>query len=274
MTKIFFPNNLYIQTQIVNCMEKKLSATVSIKQSEKVTPEVITLLKNTLWGTPGQTQYQHLETEKTIHDIHSPIYFNLERLDSLLCTVCLAGREVNIDERQIDSHYVRYLAANPAINSNGKRKNVSIRKESRGFVKQFMEEVFLKEAIENKKPLFYAYVESDNEQSMHLCEYYGFRRVSTMTTMAFSRFSPKISKNIRRALPAEQKQIREEIIKQYPQHNFMYLEHIFYKDNYFVAEVDGKIVAGVQSNPMRWAFRNLPGISGKLLLKILPHIII
>lgn len=252
-------------------MEKKLSSTVSIKQSETVSPEVISLLKNTLWGTPGQTQYQHLETEKTIHDIHAPVYFNLERLDNLLCTVCLAGRKINLDEKLIDSHYVRYLASSPAINGNGRRKNRSTPKESPGLVKQFMEEVFLKETSEGRKPLFYAYIESDNEQSMHLCNYYGFRKVSTMTTVAFSRFSPKKSKKIRRALPSEQKQIREAIIGQYPQHNFLYLEHIFYNDNYFVAEIDGKIVAGVQSNPMRWAFRNLPGISGKILLKILPY---
>jgi hypothetical protein len=253
-------------------MEKKLSATVSIKQSQTPTPAIITLLKNTLWGTPGQTQYQHLETEKTIHDIQSPIYFSLERFDNLLCTVCLAGRVVNIDEKLIESHYVRYLAASPVINGNGNRKDNSGQKESRGLIKQFMEEVFLTETAENQDPLFYAYVESDNEQSKHLCKYYGFRRVTTMTTVAFSRFSPKISENIRRIIPAEEKQIKEAITSQYALHNFLDLEHIFYKDNYFVAEVDGKIVAGVQSNPMRWAFRNLPGISGKVLLKILPHI--
>jgi hypothetical protein len=253
-------------------MEKKLSSTVSIKQTDTATLATITLLKNTLWGTPGQTQYQHLETEKTIHDIHSPVYFNLERFDNLLCTVCLAGRKTNIDEKLVDTHYVRYLAASPSINGNGKRKNTSAQKESRGLVKQFMEEVFLTEATEDEKPLFYAYVESDNEQSMHLCNYYGFRSVSTMTTMAFSRFYPKKAKNIRRALPAEREQILDAITGQYPQHNFLNLEHIFYNDNYFVAEVDGKIVAGVQSNPMRWAFRNLPGMSGKILLKILPHL--
>jgi hypothetical protein len=150
--EMIFRNYLYIQTQIVNCMEKKLSSTVSIKQTETVTPEVISLLKNTLWGTPGQTQYQHLETEETIHDIHSPIYFNLHRLDNLLCTVCLAGRKVNIDEKKVDSHYVRYLAASPAINGNGRRKETSGQRESKGLVKQFMEEVFVKEATESKQP--------------------------------------------------------------------------------------------------------------------------
>jgi hypothetical protein len=253
-------------------MEKRLSLTVSIKQSETPTPAIISLLKNTLWGTPGETQYQHLETEKTIFDIKSPVYFRLERFDNLLCTVCLAGRKVNIEEKLTDSHYVRYLAASPSINGNGRRKKTAEQKESKGFVKQFMEEVFLKEARENHKPLFYAYVESDNEQSKHLCNYYGFRSVSTMTTIAFSRFSPKKSENIRRVKPEEKSSILDAIIGQYPNHNFLYFEHIFYEENYFVAEADGMIVAGVQSNPMRWAFRNLPGISGKVLLKILPYI--
>ncbi|HPR32090.1 MAG TPA: hypothetical protein PLK12_08340 [Prolixibacteraceae bacterium] len=258
-------------------MEQVLSPSVCIKQSPVASGAIVSLLKSTLWGTPGLTQYQHLETEKTIYDIGSPVFYSLERQGNLLCTVCLAGREVNIGSKARTSHYVRYLAVRSGLGGDGKRKQKPGKSHSGGLVKQFMEEVFRMgpSALFHRpeqKALYYAYVESENEQSIHLCTHFGFRKVSTMDTVPFSRFSPKKHTHVRRADPLEYASIQERILQQYHNHNLIDLEHVFYEENYFVAEADGKIVAGVQANPMCWAFRNLPGLSGRILLRVLPRI--
>jgi hypothetical protein len=259
-------------------MESKLSASVSIHRNNNFSAQQLNLLKNTQWGTPGKTLYQHLDTTKTLGKVISPLFFNLERHGKILCTVCLSGRKVNIQREKLESNYVCYLASHSSIKGKGTRKKAAREKRSNGIIKTFMREVFQGSISqsqlhpENKKSLYYAYVESDNDQSLHLCTAFGFRSVRKLTTLAFSRFSPKPFANVRKAVAPEYDQLREAIAQQYSDHNFLCMEYIFNDGNYFVAEVDGKIVAGVQANPIGWSFKNLPGISGKILLKILPHV--
>jgi len=259
-------------------MENKLTKSVSIHQQEEYSPQILDLLKNTLWGTPGKTLYRHLDTSKTINHIISPQFFSLHRFDKLLCTVCLSEREINLDGEKVKSKYVCYLAANPAISGNGQRNKSERFNEPNGIIKVFMKDVFSKGALpdpfepERQKAFFYAYVESDNEQSLHLCSSFGLRSVRKLTTLAFSRFYPKKFESVRRAKIEEYDQVRQKITQYYSNHNFRCLDYIFYDDNYFVAEADGKIVAGVQANPISWSFKNLPGLSGKVLLKVLPHV--
>lgn len=259
-------------------MESKLTQSVSIHQQETYSPQILSLLNKTLWGTPGGTVYQHLDTEETIGHIISPLFFSLQRFDNLLCTVCLSERKININDLKIKSKYVCYLAANQSISGKGSRNKTKRSKEPNGLIKVFMKDVFSKGIFQydsnfkKEKSIFYAYVESDNEQSLHLCTHFGFMSVRKMTTLAFSRFTPKSSQQVRKARPEEYDQIGNSIVRQYSNHNFLCLDYLFYRGNYFIAEVDGKIVAGVQANPVNWSFKNLPGLSGKVLLKVLPYI--
>lgn len=250
-------------------MEKTFSPSVCMKTNSTPSPSVIKLLSETLWGTPGGTLYKHFNTKDTIFDIKSPRFFSLERNQNLVCTVCLAHRKVTLGNDTIDADYIRYLAANPEINGNGKRKRLNGLNFSKGLIKTFMEEVF---ETKKHKSLQYAFVETENEQSIHLCDNFNLRKVRSMDTITFSRFAPKISNKVRRAKKSEYPSLLEKVIKQYRSYNLFNPQHLFYKDNFFVFETEGKIVAGLQSNPMRWSFTNLPGISGKILLNVLPHI--
>ena len=49
-------------------------------------------------------------------------------------------------------------------------------------------------------------------------------------------------------------------------------ENINYQDNYFVIKEKDVIVAGLQANRVRWKIKEMKGVSGKILLKILPYI--
>jgi hypothetical protein len=259
-------------------MENKLSQSVSIHQKETYSRQILELLNETLWGTPGKTLYRHLDTPDIIDHISSPLFFSLHRFGNLLCTVCLSEREINVGRKTFKSKYVCYLAAAPSINGKGLRNKKEKEKNPNGMIKTFMNNVLLTEASdgrstsEDQKSILYAYVESDNEQSLHLCHSFGFQSVRQLTTMAFSRFYPKDFPYVRKAKPTEYEKIRKLIAQQYSLHNFLCLDYIFYGENYYVIEADGKIVAGVQANPINWSFKNLPGLSGKVLLRLLPHI--
>jgi hypothetical protein len=171
-------------------MEKILSKSITIKADTKASPEIISLLKNTLWGTPGSTQYKHLDTEKTINDIRSPNFFSLTRHQNLICTVCLAGRKVNIDGEEIATDYVRYLAADSKITRGRKSTSLSVNHRFDGLIKQFVSEVFEfgnqqeRLALKDDKTLYFAYVESDNIRSLHMCNGFGFSKVRVLSTLS------------------------------------------------------------------------------------------
>ncbi len=260
-------------------MEQQLSPTTFVCKQTSVPADIIPMLKSTLWGTPGKTLYQHLQTATKIYDVHHPFFFTLKRLSTVLCTVCFAWRKIDLNgDKNINSFYIRYFVANPLFSGKGLRNQKAKVREPKGIIKQFMENVFSSgsaiktPALHDGKSLFYAYVETENEQSMHLCNYYGFRPIRSMITVPYSRFSPKAHPKVRKAHPQEYDLLRKQVVIQYSEHSFVNTEHLFYKDNYFVAEQDGRIVAGLQANPTEWAIRNLPGISGKILIRILPYI--
>lgn len=260
-------------------MEHNISPTASVQKQTSVPADIIPILNASVWGTPGKTLYRHLQIANRIHDVLNPFFYTLRRAKTVICTMCLAWRTIKCTtDNEISSFYVRYLVANPTFSSKGKRKQKENRGEPKGIIKQFIEEIFASgSAIKttekpDSKSMFYAYVESENEQSMHLCDLFGFRPVREMVTVPFSRLSPKAHPHVRRANPKEYPLLREQVASQYRSHSFVCLDHLFYKDNYFVAEHDGHIVAGLQANPTQWAISNLPGISGKILILVLPYI--
>ncbi len=260
-------------------MEYNLSPTTTVTKQNSVPTEIIPVLLRTFWGTPGKTLYQHLQTANKIYDVRHPFFYTLKRLGTMLCTVCLAWREARLsDNLHIDSYYIRYFVANPLVSGKGLRNKKERNSEPKGIIKQFMEDVFSSgsairtPALPEGKALFYAYVESENEQSMHLCNHFGFRPIREMVTVPFSRFSPKVHACVRKAQPHEYDVLRKRVAEQYSEHSFVVTEHLFYHDNYFVTELDGRIVAGLQANPTQWMIKNLPGISGKILVRILPYI--
>ncbi|RYY19468.1 MAG: hypothetical protein EOO36_05710 [Cytophagaceae bacterium] len=52
----------------------------------------------------------------------------------------------------------------------------------------------------------------------------------------------------------------------------MQFDHLFDQGNYFVLRENGAIIAGAQANPVRWRIVAMPGLSGKVLLRGLPHV--
>jgi len=258
--------------------ETKLSQSVSVFQSDVPTEKLLALLDNTLWGTPGHTMYKHLQTRLRAFDIKAPFFFILERASSILCAVCLAWRSVCLQEKAIDSYYVRYFVANASINRDGLRNKNAPKQKPKGFIKQFMEDIFsagatIKDPLAKDRPsLFYAYVERENEQSMHLCNYFGFRSIRKLATLPFSRFNPRRNPSVRKMKAEERESVFLLVRRQYASHGLAVFEHLFFNGNYYVVELDGEIVAGAQANPVSWAIKELGGVTGKVLVKLLPYI--
>ncbi len=230
-----------------------------ITVSKQASKEAIALLKRTVYGTHGP-KYQHTGQEKKCLHIADPYFFNLWVNENLAGAYCLSGRVVNIKIGKMKSYYGRYLTIHPQYMGKGygqllKRKAV-----------EYMEKV-------NKQPyLLYSYIEEHNQRSLKISENEGFLSIGKLDTVIFSRLYPKKDKRFQRLNSSElihMLGLLEEAYKDYCLVNF---EQVYYEQNYFILKDQGEIIAGVQANPIEWRIIDLPGLSGKIIIKIVPKI--
>lgn len=246
-------------------------------------PEFVELLVRTIWGTPGKTLYQHLDTRHRITQLLHSYYITLMRKDKVLAGMTLCRRSTRESEIPADAFYVRYLSFTEQLRNKRPAKNQLVPNgdfviHPRSFIKNQLFEVFSNPELiapafpDHRQPFYYAYVESENQRSLQICSAFGFQKVRSFRTLPFSRFFPKRHPEVGRLAAAEQIEVREAIEKQYQNYHLFFPEHLFHGDHYYVLKRDGKIVAGIRAMPVNWVINHLPGFSGKITMKVVPHL--
>lgn len=67
--------------------------------------------------------------------------------------------------------------------------------------------------------------------------------------------------------------MKQRLVAYYGHYTFRNLSRIGNHDNYYVLKENGEIVAGIQANPVRWVFQDMPGTKGWFFMHIVPLII-
>lgn len=245
-----------------------------------VTDDIVELVEDTTWGTPGGTQYKHLDAAAKIRDVKDPFFLELRKAEKLLGLVCLAHRVSEYP--QPDGHntfYIRYLSM-----MEGKQRKVNTENatpttgtKSNSLVKRALSRLLdkpeaLLEATKRDHAVYYAYVELENERSMEMTRTMGFKPIGKFSTLVFSRLWPKKDKRVRRVTAADRPRVEARIKEEFKDHALFTTQNIFYKDNYWILEEDGELIAGLQANRAHWVLANMPGFSGKLIMNVLPHV--
>ena len=78
-------------------------------------PAAVDLLCNTLWGSPGGTRYQHLDTRTRITEIPDPSFLHLRKGADLLGVLSLSRRDIRTISSTRNSWYIRYFAMKEAL---------------------------------------------------------------------------------------------------------------------------------------------------------------
>lgn len=248
---------------------------LTMKLGRVAPPSGIALLKETVWGTPGALRYQHHNTEEKIHRQLDPWFLYLEKDGETIGILCLDHRSI----AGLDAFYIRYFSFSEGL----RRKDAKIDEpeahasKGQGAFKRFAQSFFSKptpllEAVGIEKAVFYAFVELENARSRDMVAQMGLSQHGQFSTLVFSRIFHRKHPQVRRARPEEYPQLRAMVATAYEDHAF-YSDHgLFYKDNFFVVEVGGKIVAGLQAHPVQWRIIDIPGRSGKILIRVLPYL--
>lgn len=233
----------------------------SYKINVQNTPDlkVIDLLKRTLWGTK-ETTYQHQQTEQNSTRVPDPLFFSLEKDEELIGTCCFSKRSIKKDGRTIDFWYSRYFS-------------IDLKKQGSIFGNMILRNIRAYFENEVQTPsFFYAYVDASNVRSHKLLSHIGFEKIRNFETLTFSRLYPKKDKRVAQLLQEEQYTMLNLLQEAYKEYTCVHFDAQFFERNYFVLKVENEIVAGIRANMAHWVIRSLSGLSGKMIIKIIPHI--
>jgi len=240
-----------------------------IKQDTIPPQSVIDLLKSTLIGTEG-TLYQLLDTETKIHQLHHPHFVYLEPIRKAIVSMTMCERTVLINDPPNPTLYIRYFAFHQIFQGGTKNNggNSSLHTYLKALFKTSNHNPV---TPQNDQSIYWAFIDPQNLRSFNMNKRFGFESIGRFKTTAFSRSRPN-PKKVERLKHKDEKLVVKAIQKFYTGFQFFSTTHLFKSNNYFVIREKGKIVCGIQANPVHWRIKSLPGISGKFLLKFAPFI--
>ena len=232
----------------------------TIWRYEGIPNEAINFLESIAWGNEGAV-YEHKNTEHQISHLHQPALMAIKENDKIQGTAVFCNTPVAVGQAVFNCYYVRYFASSKEIRGKGVIKKYGIK---------------VMEAIregEKEKTIFFASVEKGNKASYKTVESAGYQNIGVIKTNGFSRFFPKSIKNIERVnTESGREEVLELLKKQYQQHALVQFNSIFIQDDYYVIRVNGEIVAGCQLHHVHWVINNMPGLTGKILMNVVPHL--
>lgn len=234
-------------------------ATIRILVAPEATPEIVNLLKNTIYGTHGP-RYKHTGHDQKINHIQNPFFFRLLKDEQVIGTYCLSQRLVKIAAGEALSFYGRYFSIRPEYIGQG--YGSLLKKEAIAYIERIMEAPFF----------FYSYIEESNQRSLAISKKDGYQPIGSLEAVLFSRLYPKQDAKFSRLPPTEYPKMLLQLQATYQDYTLVQLDRVFYEQNYFVLKENGEIIAGVQGNPVAWHIMHMPGLTGKIVKYILPYV--
>lgn len=234
-------------------------------------PDLIKLLEENIIGTPGKGMlYQHCKVPEKISGIADPYFVSIQKDNTVIGTCCFCKRTTLNNGKPIESFYIRYFS----FKSSYRRKNPSVNpsKLANSQIKNEVSQILAGKGLTDDKFFFYAYVDPANERSVRLTKSFGFHPIREFSTVLFSRFLPKCHSRVTKAASGDINSIVTLLKEQYQRYNMVSFDQVSENNYYIIKDGAGNIMAGLQANIEHWKILDLPGTSGKFMLKILPYI--
>lgn len=232
---------------------------IRIELSSFPTQEAIFLLEKANYGTTG-IRYQQTGQRIKLADICPALCFHLFEEDRLAGFFCLDPRQVTWSGKVVTGYYGRYFAID--ADSQGKSLGTLLIEQVAAFVRKHS----------HSPSIIYVYVEGRNVRSVKCFTRSGYRLLSECQTFVFRRFFPRKLYRVVQASALELEQIRQEIATANAESQFFTPSRIGYQEDYYLCFDGDRLIGGVQANEVTWKFNAMPGISGKVMMNILPFL--
>jgi hypothetical protein len=243
-----------------------------ITHTKQVDKEILDLLENATIGTNG-AKYKHLHTSKKIHQLHKPHFFTLRKNNKAIGNMTVCERPMFVKGKQIDSFYIRYFSFSKFFQSNGENPRKTKVSTFQQYVNSLFSSAQLNPDIIDKKPsMFWAFIDPQNNRSWQMAERFKFENIGLFSTFGFSRFFPKHNSNVSKIDASETTSTLKKIRHFYNEHSNFSDVQLFKNNDYYVYKHNNEIVAGVQVFDIHWKIEAMPGIKGKIAVKVLPYV--
>ena len=253
---------------------------LDVEMISEANEEIRSHLRQMILGTPGKLQYRFQDIDEKLSNLKNCRFLILKKSGRMLGCVCLIRRESKVERGDYSFWYIRYafmrLPLKPKNYREGKKKREETTQMNylwNSIIKYFEQpEIMINESDQKKQSLLYGYVPKMHIRSANFSSHFGLVPVRTFTTCFFSRLNPKKNMYVRQFREEEKDNIIKLLREFYKDHVLYFEQNLFYKEQYYVYVKDNEIMAGIQANPEAWEFLNKPGLSGFILLKVLPVI--
>jgi RimJ/RimL family protein N-acetyltransferase len=232
----------------------------SIWKYHGVPESIISFFEQTNWGSEGAV-YERRNSSELVRLLKHPYLFAVQQGDDIQGTAIFCHTQPLVKDQPFNCYIIRYFASSQAI--RGKK----VMKHYAGKVMEVVRQA------EPEKTIYVGCVEKGNIRSYKVVENAGYEKLGLLRVNAFSRFFPKAQSIIHRIITETEKQeVRDLLLKHYANHVLVHFDYLFLNNNYFVIREHGEVVAGCQLHRVHWAINNMPGIMGKIIMNVLPHV--
>ncbi len=254
---------------------------LDVRISDHASEDILNLLDKTIQGSEGGLRFALRNIPSRILAYKDKIRFvSLYKNRQITGTVGACFRNSGLGKLHYPSSYLRYLAFRSSYQSEKsrrKRRIASLMPDKDISFKQKTLEVFSKPHLldiegvhEGDKHIMYAFLESMNERSKNLVYQAGYEYIRSFLTVAFSRFSPKPDKRVRKISEEEELIMTGLLNDFYRDYSFFTPEYAFYGGRYYVLAEGDEILAGVNAIPAVYKIYDIPGVWGWVMMKVLP----
>jgi len=261
----------------VNTIKKPNTNTIFTERTSEVSEELLELLNNTILGTPGKLRYKQTTLEQTLRSLKNLEFIEIKKRNRVLGTAGFIHRETWSNHGRLKTLYVRYLSVYNPFGNRNRAKISTGRKARANNLRDKISSIFNQELNstfdgENQSGLYYAFVEKENIQSKRLCESFGFKATGRVCTYLFSRFFPKKSSNIRLLTENELSEFNTNLENFYANYSLTFKDLEPRRGKLLGIYQNGAMIAGLRAFPVKWKLIDVPGFSGFLMQKVLPHL--
>jgi hypothetical protein len=231
----------------------------TIQLTRAPTPEAIQILSRTVWGS-HDLRYRILDIDAKLGQLRDAYFFCLS-VDDHLASVCVLDRcEKRVLGRSFDAFHCVMAATDESFRDRGCASLLL------GHIRTFCERTL------RSPGLAFAYIEASTKFSLRLSGRVGHAVEAEMPLVLFSRMMPRAALRVRTAIASDRDELVEKLNALYEDHDFTDFEASVRPERTLVICENDRITAAAQFEVLHWSVASLPGISGSLLLRLLPLI--
>lgn len=256
---------------------------LEVRVSGQATGEIMDLLDNTVLGAEGGMRYSLTNIRQRIDLYKDTIRFvSLFKKNHVTGTIGSCYRITGTGPLRSPSSYLKYLSFQAPyqapLTRREMRKEVRLPEKEDSFKHKVLE-IFSKPFLldienvkEGDKHIMYAFIESMNERTKNFVNQAGYEYVRSFLTVAFSRFSPKVCNDVKKAGEDEKEEITGLLNSFYAGYSLFSTDHLFHGGRYYIIREGKEIAAGAAVFPAVHKIFEIPGIWGWILMKVFPVI--